>query len=317
MMKIIRSVDQRAQLSVYAAFCLLLSTSPTTAQGSRLRLSLESKYQPGALWVDFLTPDSVLSGSPLKVIYVLPVEPLDQHDYGDSLDVIQGLRLQNEYNVIFVAPAFARMPWYADHPSDPLRRQESYLLRAVIPLVESRFPVLKQPLGRLLLGFSKSGWGAFSLLLRHPDIFGAAAAWDAPLDKLSPDAPDGWQMIDIFGTQENFNHYCVFRLLREHGQSIGKNHRFVLLGYGLFQEDVSATHALMAQLGIPHIYYNDYWHKHAWDTGWVPQAVSLLLDSTGEKDESPSPTKENVPLDSPRLLELISSCVDGLCSADL
>jgi hypothetical protein len=279
----IRRVDRRAQWDFCGAFCLLLGLNPLTMHGARLRVTIGSKYQPGTLTVDVLTPNVIHSGSHLKVVYVLPVEPLDQHSYGDSLNVIQGLGLQNEYHVIFVAPTFAQMPWYADHPSDPLRRQESYFLHAVIPLVESRFPVLKEPSGRLLLGFSKSGWGAFSLLLRHPDVFGAAAAWDAPLDNLTPDAPDGWQMIDIFGTQENFNHYCIFRLLREHGQFVGKNHRFVLLGYGLFKDDVRATHALMAQLGIPHIYSNDYWHKHAWDTGWLPQAVSLLLDSDGRK----------------------------------
>jgi hypothetical protein len=283
-MKMIRSVGSRAQRGLKAALCLLLTLSATTARGSRLRLSLESEYQPGKLWVDILTPEIVHTGSHLKVIYVLPVEPLDQHDYGDSLDVIQGLGLQNEYHVIFVAPTFGQMPWYADHPSDPLRRQESYFLHAVIPLVESRFPVLKEPSGRLLLGFSKSGWGAFSLLLRHPDIFGAATAWDAPQGRLTPDASDGWQMIDIFGNQENFDQYCVFNLLREHGQFIGKDHRFVLLGYGKFQEDVSATHALMTQLGIPHVYTNDHWYKHAWGTGWLPQAVSLLLNTEEAKN---------------------------------
>jgi S-formylglutathione hydrolase FrmB len=280
MMKVIRNVHQRPKWGLGSTLCLLLTLNPMATHGDRLRIPLESQYQPGTLWVDILTPDSMPSGSHLKVIYMLPVEPLDQHEYGDSLEIIQGLGLQNQNNVIFVAPAFAQMPWYADHPSDPLRRQESYLLHAVIPLVESRFPVLKKPAGRLLLGFSKSGWGAFSLLLRHSDIFGGAAAWDAPLMKLQPDA---WGMIDIFGTQQNFDEYCISNLLCKRGRSVGKTHRLVLMGYGLFQEDISATHALMMKLGIQHIYTNDHWYKHAWDTGWLPQAVSLLMDTDEPK----------------------------------
>jgi hypothetical protein len=59
--------------------------------------------------------------------------------------------------------------------------------------------------GLLLLGFSKSGWGAlFSLLLRHPDVFGKAAAWDAPLVM---DSPGRHGNGDIFGTPENFEKY--------------------------------------------------------------------------------------------------------------
>jgi S-formylglutathione hydrolase FrmB len=258
---------------------LIFIFAPPGIQANRVRVPLKSQYQPGTVYVDVLMPDIVSPNSHLRVVYVLPVEPLNEHAYGDCLDVIEGLGLQNQYNVIFVAPTFAQMPWYADNPFDPLRRQESHFLYAVIPLIESRFPVLKEPSGRLLLGFSKSGWGAFSLLLRHSDVFGGVAAWDAPLDKITLDASDGWQMIDIFGTQENFNHYCVSSLLPKRGQSFGESHRIVLLGYGLFQEDVSATHALMTQLSIPHVYSNDQWHKHAWGTGWLPRAVSLLLNS--------------------------------------
>ena len=36
-----------------------------------------------------------------------------------------------------------------------------------------------------LIGFSKAGTGATDLLLRHPDIFTLAAAWDFPADMAS------------------------------------------------------------------------------------------------------------------------------------
>lgn len=260
------------ELTALAIVALL--GAPLTALGSRLRLTLQSEYQHGTLSVDVLTPDSI-SGR-LRVIYVLPVEPLDEHVYGSGLDVIQHLNLQNRYNVIFVAPTFAQMPWYADNPTDPSNRQESYLIHAVVPLVAKHFPTLNAPRGRLLLGFSKSGWGAFSLLLRHPDVFGGAAAWDAPLAKLHPDA---WNMIDVFGTQRNFDSYCISYLLRRQGRSVGKTHRFVLMGYGLFRDDVTQAHALMTELGIQHIYSNDCYDKHAWDADWMSRAIAFLLDA--------------------------------------
>src|SRR6266478_9779052 len=180
----------------WTSVLLLFLVATASAEGHRVRLVAEGEYQPGSLLVDVLTPDGIARDSRLKVVYVLPVEPLEEHTYGSGLDVIERLRLQNKYHAVFVAPTFAQMPWYADNPFDALRRQESYFLYVVVPLIESRFPVLKEPAGRFLLGFSKSGWGAYSLLLRHPDVFGGAAAWDAPLARLHPDV---FEMPDSFG----------------------------------------------------------------------------------------------------------------------
>ena len=39
------------------------------------------------------------------------------------------------------------------------------------------------------------------MLLRHPDVFGKAAAWDAPL---MLDRPGRYGSGDVFGTPENF-----------------------------------------------------------------------------------------------------------------
>jgi len=135
----------------------LLGLGTASGGGHRVRLDVKSKYQPGSLSVDVLTPDLISRDSKLRVVYVLPVEPRDEHTSGYGLDVVDRLNLQNKYGVIFVAPTFAQTPWFADHPSDPLRRQESHFLRVVVPLIESRFPVLKRPEGRLLVGYSKSG----------------------------------------------------------------------------------------------------------------------------------------------------------------
>ena len=60
---------------------------------------------------------------------------------------------------------------------------------------------------RLLLGFSTSGYGAFSLFLRHPGLFAKAAAWDAPLGMTTHNR---YGAAETYGTQENFNKYSVW-----------------------------------------------------------------------------------------------------------
>jgi enterochelin esterase-like enzyme len=177
-----------------------------------------------------------------------------------------------------VAPTFSHLPWYADHPSKADIRQETYFLKVVLPFIEKNYPVKAEAGGRTLLGFSKSGWGAFSLLLRHPEFFGKAAAWDAPL---MMDQPNRYGMGEIFGTQENFDKYQITKLLEGRTDELRESKRLILLGYGNFREQHKKAHALMDKLKIGHDYRDGPARKHEWSSGWVPEAVGLLLAAGG------------------------------------
>jgi S-formylglutathione hydrolase FrmB len=214
---------------------------------------------------------------------VLPVEAGTGNRFGDGLREVQKLGLPNRLGAVFVAPTFSHLPWYADHPTKLDIRQESYFLKVVVPFIEKTYPVQANSDGRLLLGFSKSGWGAFSLLLRHPDVFGKAAAWDAPLlmDKPGPYGSDA-----IFGTRANFERYQVTRLLARRAKELRKAKRLILLGYGNFRDQHQQAHALMDRLKVAHEYRDGPARKHEWGSGWVGEAVALLL-AAPEEGKSP------------------------------
>ena len=166
-------------------------------------------------------------------MYVLPVEPEDGRVCGDALAEILAHQLHSSYRLVFVMPSFSDAPWYADHPSDPHIRQESYFLNVVVPFVETIYPVVTSRAGRLLLGFSKSGWGAYSLLLRHPDLFGKAVAWDAPLGQASPTK---YGMSAVFASQESLEAYSIWELLKERAALLAEQtKRLALLGYSDFR----------------------------------------------------------------------------------
>ena len=126
---------------------------------------------------------------------------------------------------------------------------------------------------RLLLGFSKSGWGAFSLILRHPDLFRAAAAWDAPLMK---EKPDQFGMDAAFATQENFERYQFSRLPREKAGTFRASKRLAHLGYGSFRDHHQRAQKLFEELKIPVEYKDGPERKHVWESGWVADAVAAL-----------------------------------------
>lgn len=236
---------------------------------------VQSPYQAGTTLIRVLVPDGLEQDEKLPVIYVLPVEAGTESRYGDGLKEVAKLGLHDKFDAIFVAPTFSHLPWYADHPTDRALRQESHFVDVVVPFVDETYPVQAEPDGRLLLGFSKSGWGAWSLALRRPDLFGKAVAWDAPL---TMDGPGKYGSGAIFGTKENFQSYRVSELLARSAERLRKEQRLLLLGYGNFRDEHQRTHAQLATLEIPHEYRDGPSRKHDWHSGWVEEAVELLLE---------------------------------------
>jgi S-formylglutathione hydrolase FrmB len=266
-----------ATLSLLLAFAANdkdVSVSEAKAEDGVLIHEVKSPYQAGTTKIRVLLPGVLEKGKQYPVVYVLPVEAGSEGRYGDGLKEVKKLDLHNTLKAVFVAPTFSHLPWYADHPTKPDIRQETYFLKVVMPFVEKTYPAKADPGGRLLLGFSKSGWGAFSLLLRNPDTFGKAAAWDAPL---MMDAPGKYGSGDIFGTADNFAGYRVTKLLEDNAAKLGKDARLILLGYGNFRDHHQKAHDLMDKLKIAHEYRDGPSRKHDWHSGWVKEAAELLL----------------------------------------
>lgn len=235
---------------------------------------VRSPYQAATTQIRVLLPDKSDVNKKYPVVYVLPVEAGTESRYGDGVKEIRRLDLHNRFDVIFVAPTFSHLPWYADHPSNAEIRQESYFVKVVVPFIDRTYPVPTGAEGRLLLGFSKSGWGAWTLLLRHPDLFHKAAAWDAPL---MLDRPGKYGSSDIFGTAANFEQYRVGKLLEDRAGLLGDEKRLILLGYGNFRSEHQNVHGLMNTLKIAHEYRDGPQRKHDWESGWVEEAVAFLV----------------------------------------
>lgn len=235
--------------------------------------TVQSEFQSGPTKIYVRAPDKVPAGARLPVLYLLPVEAKDEQRWGDPLAEAAKVDLANKLNVIVAYPTFSHLPWYCDHPTDPGIRQETYFLKVVVPFVERAYPARAERDARLLLGFSKSGWGAWSLLLRNSEVFGKAAAWDSPMMM----EKGLYGMAAIAGTQENFERHRIPNLLRERSKPLGAEPRLLLMGYDNFRAPTQQAHALLDELNIPHGYRDGPQRKHHWNTGWVEEAARWLV----------------------------------------
>jgi len=283
--------------ALVAGHAFLSLSTPVSAEDNRIRSeergtwrhSVHSRFQAGSTIVEVLLPEKFEHTKKYRVVYVLPVEPNEERKFGDAIQVVRKFGYHNKHDVIFVLPTFCVSPWYGNHASDPKNRQEDYLIKDVLPLVERTYPTMETAEGRLLLGFSKSGWGALSLILRNPSVFGYAASWDAPL-MMTEKQFGSWRTDEAFGTPENMALYLPSALLQERFAPFKEKTRIVVSGVNLFgnfadkkhpyegPSHTDAFHSAADSAGVLHIYEPGLKTSHAWVDDWMGTVTGRLLD---------------------------------------
>jgi hypothetical protein len=152
---------------------------------------------------------------------------------------------------------------------------ESYLVRDLVPFGDSFAGpgVIPQ---RWVLGFSKSGApGALSLVLRHPNVFSAAAAWDAPAQFTDMSAFAG--MAENFGTEQNFDRYEIPTLVIKNGEAFRSRNRIWISGDdSAWTSHMIQLHDQMAQANVLHTWIQSGPRVHSWFSGWLEGAVAAL-----------------------------------------
>lgn len=245
---------------------------------------LLSEFQKGKKTIRVILPENMQPEKRYKVLYVLPVHEAGIFKNGDGMHEILELNLHNRYQLICVAPSFSSKPWYIDHDMDPDKRNESFFMRDVIPLIDTNYPVLKKREGRLLVGFSKSGWGAMSLLLRYPNKFDKVAVWDPGVrmdtGPFKSQVEQSKRVREDFGSFKNFEKYRLSNLIKSNTSSLGMQPRIFYMNC----RDTNRTEGgqklqqLFQQNNIPHKYTLGNFREHRWDSGWLSEAVAFLAE---------------------------------------
>ncbi len=131
-----------------------------------------------------------------------------------------------------------------------------------------------------LIGFSKSGYGAQDLILKHPDLFALAASWDFPAD-MSTYTEYGTS-TQGYGTQANFaaNYELTAGFVAAHDTPFLSANRIWIGGYALYQQDMTDYDALLTSQGVVHTDGLSQALTHRWDSGWMPAAVAGLYQES-------------------------------------
>jgi S-formylglutathione hydrolase FrmB len=248
----------------------------------------DSGLQPFAVRV--LTPTNPSTAYQHSFLYDLPVESgLTQSFYGGSgLDALQALDVEDQYNATIIEPIFPMDSWYADNPNDPTINYETFVADILPQWVDSNFSTTGTE-QNLLVGFSKSGYGALDLELKHPSVFSAVAAFDFPGDMTSYDDYGGSSAND-YGTQANFqdNYEMNASFIDAHDASFTNQDRILISEGPAFQSQVADFDTLLTSQGVMHTTLDQTNDSHAWAGGWLPGAIAGLYGLEQKLTPAPS-----------------------------
>lgn len=268
----------------------MLVGAPTVDQNGVRYYPVRSVYQGyREQIIRVLQPTHPTPGKPRVQLYVLPVDVgVDtlQSTWSDGLEQLRLLDVPNRFNMTLIAPSFHYEPWYGDNVDNRMKRMESFVIRDLVPFGDSLYHGTGHP-DRDLIGFSKSGNAALFLILRHPGVFSAAAAWDCPaeMDNLSR----FHALAMNFGTEDNYRSYDIPELVKQHADAFRSRDRLWISGdQGIFTPDMVQLHKQLTALSIPHIWIEGGPRQHSWRSGWLANAVAGLSSL-----ETPQPGMTN------------------------
>ena len=252
-----------------------LSTDSTGIQSYDM-LSDNNGY--GAQVLRVLQPTHPAAGVAHNFLFVLPVEAGLGNEYGDGLATLQSLDVEDQYNVTIVEPTFYLQPWYANNPTDPNLQYETFMTNDLVPWVDANLSTSRAE-QNWLIGFSKSGYGAQDLILKHPNLFAAAATWDFPAGMSSYTQ---YATAQAYGTQANFaaNYQLSATFLSAHRSPFLTSNRIWISGGSLYPTDDSNYDSLLTSEGIVHTMAPAQDVAHTWTSGWMPAAVAALYQDS-------------------------------------
>lgn len=300
-------------------------SGPTNVSSTRKRWSTTSDYLGSAQNIDVLLPASWSPDTDRRwpVLFVLPEYAGPPTGVFDGMSYVDSDGFADHYDCIVVMPSYSTEPWYGDHGSDTAKQHRTYLMEVVLPFIEANYMGSTERQGRMLIGYSKSGVGAISLIAEFPDVFGFALSWDSPLMMQTSDWPYANYSIDVaLGTEAAWTAMLPRYLIA--ANPIGSSYNRILLlgrdaGSGdaatgtIFGDDpgtpgryLGAEHtagfsALLTSLSVNHYIDNtvEYAHASGWSTAWLIEALVQLVVAKNAGDAVDPPADSNAQLGTP------------------
>ncbi|MFC1461608.1 hypothetical protein ACFLQR_03715 [Verrucomicrobiota bacterium] len=185
----------------------------------------------------------------LNLVFLPATEPGDQ-TYGMVPERIEGYPAASIHQI-----HYPTIVWY----NETIRREAIAQIHSLdVPSV-------------ILVGFSKSGLGAWNIARTIPERISGTIIFDAPVarDELHPSGTDPFYESDASWQED-----LPIRTVKNFHAVMPKTHSLVLISGESFHEEMCALSEAMSRIGCEHMFLPRPHLKHHWQSGWIEEGLN-------------------------------------------
>lgn len=187
----------------------------------------------------------------MNLVFLPATEPTNEN-YGKVPEKIQVAADISIHRV-----RYPGLVWY----NERIREQAIAQIRSL-----NVFPIV-------LVGFSKSGLGAWNIARTIPNLVAATLIFDAPVarNELPP-----WGTGPFYEDDASWQKDLPLRSVQEFAAAMPASHQLVLISGTGFREEMAQLSRALTQLGHKHIYLDRPTMKHHWNSGWIEEGLNEI-----------------------------------------
>jgi S-formylglutathione hydrolase FrmB len=220
-----------------------------------------------------ISPAATKELSPLPVVYLLHGYDGIYSNWITKMPVLK--KYANEFQCLIVCPDGGNS-WYLNSNIDTTIRFETFIADELVSYIDNHYKSIRRNNQRAITGLSMGGHGAFSIAIRHPDIFGAAGSMSGVFEL----RPTGYRyginklLGDTLNNEKQWNDHTVLNLM----DSIKVGNLQLIFDCGSGDPFIGGNRLLHQKLMNMHIAH-DYIERqggHSWEY-WINAVPYHLL----------------------------------------
>lgn len=126
----------------------------------------------------------------------------------------------------------------------------------------------------VLVGFSKSGLGAWNIARTHPKLISGTIIFDAPV---ATEALPPWGTTPFYADDDAWQEDLPIRTVAKFKAAVKNAHSLVLVSGSAFHAEMAALSGVLAKAGVDHTFLSRPHMKHHWESGWLDEALNALV----------------------------------------
>ncbi|MBU4199440.1 MAG: hypothetical protein KKE37_12330 [Verrucomicrobia bacterium] len=133
----------------------------------------------------------------------------------------------------------------------------------------------------ILVGFSKSGLGAWNITRSIPNCISGTIIFDAPVAR---EERPPWETVPFYENNASWLEDLPTRTVEDFQAVVPKTHTLVLISGEGFHAEMDTLAQALSKTRITHVFLPRPHLKHHWQSGWIEEGLHALLEPSLQGD---------------------------------